>query len=122
ILAGEREMGLTAHNIGRSEAALGASYLRDVANRLSVALISANVRDAGDGQPIAEASRVVTAGGRRVLLVGVMSPKFTTPSLQVAEPKQAVLDAAAAKKGGYDSLVVLAYLPQDELEQLTTSL
>jgi hypothetical protein len=122
ILAGERQMGVAAHNIGRTEAALGPAYLRDVARRLAVPLISANVRDAGDGQPIAEAAQVVTAGGRRVLLVGVMSPKFATPSLQVSEPKQAVLDASAAKKGRYDSLIVLAYLPQDELEQLTAAL
>jgi hypothetical protein len=33
-----------------------------------------------------------------------------------------VLDATSAKKGQYDSLVVLAYLPQDELEQLTAAL
>src|SRR4051794_9698916 len=70
ILAGEQQMGIAAHNIGRSEAAFGATYLRDVASRLSVPLISANVRDASSGRPIAEASRVVTAGGRRVMIVG----------------------------------------------------
>jgi 2',3'-cyclic-nucleotide 2'-phosphodiesterase (5'-nucleotidase family) len=122
ILTGEHEMGIAAHNIGRSEASFGSAYLRDVAKRLSVPLISANVRDGGDGEPVAESSRVVTAGGRRVLIVGVMSPKFATSSVQVSEPKQAVLGAAAAKKGSYDSLVVLAYLPQDELEQLAASL
>jgi hypothetical protein len=80
------------------------------------------VRNAENSEPIAETSRLVTAGGRRVLIVGVMSPKFATSSIRVAEPKQGVLDAASAKKGAYDSLVVLAYLPQDELEQLAASL
>jgi hypothetical protein len=65
---------------------------------------------------------VVTAGGRRVLLVGVMSPKFATSDLQVREPRQAVLDAIAPAKGAYDSLVVLAYLPTEELESLAAAL
>src|SRR6478735_7732998 len=47
ILAGERQMGIAAHNIGRSEAAFGPAYLRDVSKRTSAPLISANVRDAG---------------------------------------------------------------------------
>src|SRR5690349_19061836 len=122
ILAGERQMGIAAHNVGRSEAAFGPTYLRDASKRLAVPLISANVRDASDGRPVLDASRVVSAGGRRVLLVGVMSPKFATPSLQVSDPKQAVLDASAATKGTYDALIVLAYLPQDELEQLAMTL
>src|SRR5688572_78469 len=84
ILTGEKRMGLAAHNIGRSESALGAAYLRDVARRLDVPLISANLRDT-DGHRIAESSRLVMAGGRRVLLVGVMSAKFATKDLQVAD-------------------------------------
>src|SRR5688572_27376155 len=121
ILAGEKRMGLAAHNIGRSEAALGAAYLRDIAKRLQVPLISSNVSGA-DGNPVGEVSRVATAGGRRVLLVGVMSPKFAADGLQVRDPRRAVLDAIAPASGTYDSLVVLAYLPQDELEALAASL
>ena len=64
----------------------------------------------------------MTAGGRRVLLVGVMSPKFATDGLQVRDPRQAVLDAIAPAKGKYDSLVVLAYLPHEELESLAAAL
>ena len=41
--------------------ALGAAYLRDVAKRTQAPLISANVT-AADGRPVAEPSRVVTAG------------------------------------------------------------
>jgi hypothetical protein len=121
ILAGEKKMGIAAHNIGKSEAVLGAEYLNEVGRRLGVMLISANVRDS-QGQPIGRRSVVVTAGGRRVLLTGVMSPKFAAGGLQVSEPRQAILDAAAEVKGTYDSLVVLAYLPQDELEKLASAL
>jgi hypothetical protein len=51
-----------------------------------------------------------------------MSPKFAVDGLQVREPRRAVLDAIAPASGAYDSLVVLAYLPQDELEALAASL
>jgi len=51
-----------------------------------------------------------------------MSPKFSPASLQVADPRQAVLDSANSAKGKYDSLVVLAYVPQDELETLAAAL
>jgi hypothetical protein len=64
----------------------------------------------------------VPAGGRRVAVVGVMSPRFATPDLQVTDPRQGVLAAVAPHRGKYDALVVLAYLPQQELEQLAAAL
>jgi hypothetical protein len=121
IVAGEMKLGLAAHNVGKSEAEMGPQYLREAAKRLGAPLVSANVRDAAGG-PVAEPARVVQAGGRRVALVGVMSPKFATKQLQVAEPRQAILAALSPLKDKYDSLVVLAYLPQDELERLAASL
>ena len=44
ILRGEMAMHLAAHNVGQSEAALGAAYLRDVSQRTNAPLISANLR------------------------------------------------------------------------------
>ena len=84
-------------------------------------LVSANVRDDA-GEAVAEPFRVATAGGRRVCFVGVLSPRLAPAGVRVTDPKQAVLAAAAAAKGRYDSLVVLAYLPTDELEQLAAAL
>lgn len=121
ILAGEQKMGLAAHNIGKSEAAFGAEYLRDVARRRNVPLLSTNVRDAA-AQPLAPPVRLISAGGRRIALFGVLSPRFAAGGLAVAEPRQAILDAAGRVKGQYDAMIVLAYLPQDELEQLAASL
>jgi hypothetical protein len=121
ILAGERKMGLAAHNVGRSEAAFGADYLRDVARRMGAPLVSANLRDA-DGRPVAEAVRIVTAGGRRIAITGVCSPGLAAGGLKADDPRQAVLAAAGGAKGRYDALVVLAYLPPEELEALAASL
>src|SRR5436305_4050358 len=117
ILAGERQMGLAAHNVGRSEAAFGADYLREVARRTGAPLVSANLRDAS-GQLVAEAIRVVTAGGRRIAITGVCSPGLAAGGLKADDPRQAVLAAAGGAKGRYDALVVLAYLPTEELEAL----
>src|SRR6478672_1770233 len=45
IVAGELLMGLTAHNLGGAELALGASYLRELAARTKAHFISANTTD-----------------------------------------------------------------------------
>lgn len=121
ILDGEMAMGLAVHNIGRAEAALGAAYLRQVAREKSVPLLSANLRDS-EGRPIAEPMRIVEAAGKRIAFVGVLSPRYAVDGLKIEEPRKAVLAQVAAAAGGYDSLVVLAYLPEDELLQLAEEL
>jgi hypothetical protein len=114
-------MGVNAHNLGGPEAALGAEYLRDVGTRLGVPFISANLRDERGG-PIAEPLRVVEQGGRRVALAGVVSRRYAGPGLRVEDPREALLRALDAARGRYDSLVVLAYLPEDELRRLAAGL
>lgn len=121
ILQGELAMGIAAHNIGAAEAALGAHELRRLAKDLGVPLLSANVRDR-EGQPLAEPMRIVEAAGRRVALVGVLGEQYATDELEVAPPCQAVLDALRQAAGKYDSVVVLAYLKEQELQQLADTL
>ncbi|MHC4398165.1 MAG: multiheme c-type cytochrome [Planctomycetota bacterium] len=121
ILSGEAAMGVAAHNVGGPEATLGPDYLRESAKRLNVPLVSANTRDA-DGRPIAEPLRIVEAAGRRVALVGVLSEKYATDGVSVAPPRDAVLDALDRASGRYDVVVVLAYLPEEELCDLAETL
>ncbi|MDB5323032.1 MAG: cycA1 [Phycisphaerales bacterium] len=122
ILAGERMMSVAAHNLGKAELALGAEALRDLARRSNVPFISANATDA-DGKAIAPASIDVNAGGRRMVVVGVLSPRFASAGIKISEPRQAVLAALGngAKKDGR-TVIVLAYLPEDELNALAASL
>jgi len=121
ILSGELAMGLAAHNLGASEAALGPDYLREVARRLSVPLISANLRDAG-GKLVAEPYRLIAVCGRKLAIVGVLAIQFQSAGCQISDPRQAVLDLLAAMKEKYDSLIVLAYLPEAELRAFAAEL
>ena len=121
ILRGEMQMGVAAHNLGASEAALGPAFLRDLQQRMEAPLISANLHDDA-GKLVAEPFRVANVAGRRVALAGVLSPRFAAAGMRVDDPRQAVLDLIPRIKSDYDHLIVLAYLPVDELEQLAGSL
>jgi hypothetical protein len=121
VLAGEIRMGISAHNLGRAELALGPQRLRELARDTSSLLVSANARDA-QGQPIAQPIRIVATPGRRIAVTGIISPSFATAAVQVQEPKSAILAALQQSREPHDGLVVLAYMPEDELQQLAASL
>jgi hypothetical protein len=121
ILRGERAMGVVAHNLGAAEVALGPRELRALAKESGVAFVSANAR-AADGAPLAPALRVVESGGRKLAIVGVLSQQYATDQVSVTEPREAVLAALATAGEPFDSAVVLAYLPEKELERLAAEL
>ncbi len=121
IIRGELAMDVAAHNIGASEAALGATYLRQLASHLGVPFVSANVRDEG-GRLVDSPLRIVNAGGRRIALCGVLSPRFPAGAMRIDDPKAAVLSVIADSRRKYDSLIVLAYLPEEEMAQLAAAL
>lgn len=117
VLEGEMAMGIAAHNIGASEARLGAEYLRG----LHVPLLSANCLD-DRGRLIAEPLRVVEAAGLRVAIVGVLDEQYASESIRVTPPQEAVLRVLREAHEPYDVVVVLAYLPGDRLRRLARSL
>jgi len=123
IARGEVVMGVAAHNIGASEAAMVPDALRDVARRIGLPLVSANVRDR-QGKLLGEAVRVVEIGGRRVAVVGVLDPRYATDEIEVGPPQAAVLDALATIENDEpcDAVVVLAYLPEESLRALAEML
>ncbi len=122
ILVGERLMSVAAHNLGKSELALGADYLRDVTRRTQTPFISANATDAA-GQRIAPASIQLTRAGRQLLIIGVVSPRFAGAGIKISDPRQAVLSVIGdSKKSDRSTILVLAYLPEDELNSLAASL
>ena len=63
----------------------------------------------------------MSAGGRRIALLGVVSPKFQTRETHIDDPKEAILTTLPLLKD-CDVTVALAYLPEDELRQLAAAL
>ncbi|MCE9546276.1 MAG: hypothetical protein K8T25_12240 [Planctomycetia bacterium] len=126
ILRGELAMDLSAHNLGTAEARLGAAYLREIAGRLKVPFVSANLRDAA-GHEIAPAARIVETGGQRIAIVGVIgeqlgAEKLNAGGLSVLPPQRAVLDAIEHLPAKCDAVVVLAYAAEQELTDLAKAL
>jgi predicted CXXCH cytochrome family protein len=121
ILAGEMIMGIEAHNIGAAEARLGPDVLRRLSAKQNIPFISANVRDAAD-QLLAEPLRIVNVSGWRLALVGVLSEKYATEMIHISPPRQTILEIIQKTSGSYDSLIVLAYLPEEELQELAESI
>jgi hypothetical protein len=114
-------MGVAAHNLGPAEVRLGADELHRLASELKAPFISTNVRDA-HGRPLAEPLRLVETAGCLVALTGLLSPRYASDAIKVLDPAAALADALAEHAPRYDALLVLAYLPADELTQLASRL
>jgi hypothetical protein len=84
-------------------------------------LISANVRDSAD-RPAAQPMRIIEAAGKRLAVIGVLSERYATDKIHVKPPRQAILETLRQAAGRYDWLIVLAYLPEEELRELAESL
>jgi hypothetical protein len=119
VLQGEIAMQTVAHNIGAAEAELGAASLRELADDLHAPLITTNVHDAS-GEEFLPTHTLVSVGGKRFAVAGLLSPKFATPGVRIDDPQEALLRLIRSLKDQYDFLLVLAYLPEDELEALVT--
>jgi len=120
-LTGERMMGISAHNIGASELAIGVEALQRAAELTHVPLISANAHITG-GPLIAPPLRVFDIAGKHLAVIGVLSPRYAVTGITIDDPRQAITDAIAAHKKEFDSVLVLAYLSDDELRDLVSAL
>lgn len=126
IVRGERLLGAAAHNIGPGEAALGAEQLRSMARESGVPFLSTNLRQA-DGNPIVDTHLLLRRGGRRIAVLGFLSPRLVADEsgaagLIVVPPVEALSEALHWIDRDYDDLLVLAYLEADELAELTDAL
>lgn len=124
ILRGELAMGVQLHNIGAAEAAVGRAKLQELEKGLGESLfVSANVRDS-QGNRFAPPSKRIEIAGRRILVIGVLSPRFASEELEIALPRTAILAELESSKtqGGHDFVLVLAYAPEAELRELARQL
>lgn len=122
VLRGEAEMGIAAHNLGAAEAELGIDELVRLAEETKAPLLASNLRATADRQMIPR-TRTVSLGGTRFGILGVLSPSLAPPGMEATPPRDAILELLPALKGEkVDQVVVLAYLPEDELAALAAEL
>ena len=121
ILQGKAAMNIAAHNIGQAEAKLGIDELKRLQEKWNTPWISANTTDI-EGNPFVEPAKLLIEGKRRILFIGILSQKFGTETIRVTPPRQAVLQVLQQYAGKYDHAVVLAYVSEDELWELTENL
>ncbi|MEZ6059321.1 MAG: multiheme c-type cytochrome [Planctomycetaceae bacterium] len=121
ILKGEHSMELAAHNLGAAEIAFGAEVLQQLSQETGITFISANARDHA-GQLLTTPFVLAEQGGQKILITGVLSPSFADRNTQVSDPADAILAVVNDVGADQNRLVVLAYLPVDELRQLAETL
>jgi hypothetical protein len=117
LLKGEIAMNTAAHNLGAAEVELGPQALRELVTSLKAPLISSNVLD-DQKQAIVPSHRIVTAGGTKIAVTGLLSRKYARSGIWIDDPVESLLRLTKSLKGQYDQLLVLAYLPEEELEDL----
>lgn len=116
-----RTMGFEALNMGASEAAIPAATLTELAKSSAVPLLSASLVDAVSRQEILEPFRVVEAAGKRVGILGVVSPASVTDpgeGLAVLGLDEAIDRHLPALREKADVIVLLAFAKENELRRL----
>jgi hypothetical protein len=116
ILRGERAAGIVAHNLGTAEAKLGPKVLREIAVTAGVKFVSSNLV-AEDGLPVAEPYVLAEKDGWKVAFLGVLSAKSPPPGFRLEDPRTAVSTLTSELRSQCDAVVVLAYMPADELRE-----
>lgn len=114
-------MGFTALNMGGREAMLSPETLTQLASSSPVPLISASLVDAVSREEILTPYRIVEAGGKRIGIIGVVSPlSVPTPGegVTVLALNEAIDRQLAEISGKTDLNILLAFATAGELEQL----
>lgn len=121
ILEGENLMEITAHNVGAAELAVGAETLESIANSMDTPFVSTNVLTA-QGKHHFNSYRHFTQNGHSLLILGVVSPRFSGPDFTVTDPADAIFQVLDSLEFEADWVVVLAYLNEGELRELAAKL
>lgn len=115
-------LGYAALNAGRMEASLSASALRQLASQSPVPLISANLLDRSNNQPILPPWKIIEQSGVRIALVGVVDPQgFDDPPGEglVVERMQTALSRILPEvRRSADLIVLLAHADEATLTAL----
>ena len=118
-------MGLQGYNIGDRDLALGLTQLKALEKKAKFPILSANIVDAA-GKPIFKPSIMLTAAGRKIGVVGVVTTLFVNKAKWTKAQGYDVTDPIAAvrreipllKKQGAEVILVLAHLNETEIDDL----
>ena len=114
-------MGFHALNVGGREASIPATALKTMAAASAVPMISASVVDAASREPLLPAYRVVEAGGRRIGILGVVSPRSVPApgeGIAVLALNEAVDRHLPELAARCDLVMLLAFANEEELRLL----
>ena len=118
-------MGLQGYNIGDRDLALGLTQLKALEKKAKFPILSANVVGT-DGKPIFKPSIMLTAAGKKIGVIGVVTTLFVNKAKWTKEQGYDVTDPIAAvrrelpllKKQGAEIIMVLAHLNETEIDEL----
>ncbi|HUT34912.1 MAG TPA: multiheme c-type cytochrome [Planctomycetota bacterium] len=115
-------LGYDAVNCGDNEAALGLQELRALAKEREFKLISANLVHAETRAPIFPTHHTVRRGGLEIAIIGILRedilPKHPGKGVRLISPAAALRSAINTVKSSADVIVVLAFLPPEEIYEL----
>ena len=116
------KLGFDAANLGHREAALSAEQLRSLAKDSSVPLLGANLLDATTGMPVARTHVIVTKGGWKIAIVGVMDSRMALENLgtglRVDAAENSIARLLPTLKSQADFRVLLAFTDEATLHTL----
>jgi hypothetical protein len=122
LLRAFQEMQFDALNVGRREAQLTATQLRDLRNSSPMPILSANLFDKKTGKLIFEPYRIVERGGYRIAILGVLDPRGLDADLgeglEVGDMESALTAQLAVVRPQADLVVLLAFADEATLAQL----
>jgi len=115
-------LGCKVVNCGDNEVVLPRDQLGALAEGRSFHMISASITDAASGETVFPAYHLEARGGIQVAFIGLvrndMDPTRIGKGLRLLEPEDALFAALNAIGDRADLIVVLAYLPPDQIYDL----
>ncbi|HAK97202.1 MAG TPA: hypothetical protein DCM87_19985 [Planctomycetes bacterium] len=121
IIAGYNRMRYHAMAVGVGEIGIGLGHIKELEKLMEFPLLCANLLDAGSGAPVFKPSAIVTVGGVKVGLFGVLMASISATYLERVAPGIVLGNGvAAAKKAAeelrpqVDLVVGLCHMNDDE--------
>lgn len=112
-------MGVDAVNVGPHDLSAGLDYLQRLQGRAGFPWLSSNLVDPDSGEPVFTERLTVERDGTTVAVLGVLPGQMQGAGYRTTDPVSAArAQAAEARQGGADLVVLLSSLGLDEERQL----